>query len=118
MSTPAIKDGLAYISDAARNVHCIDIKTGQAVWTQKTNGEMWASPLVADGKVYIGTCKGDFWILAAGPEKKVLCHTTLGADQRHRHSRQWRNLYRHHERAVGNWKMKQRSASCPNSGYR
>jgi len=79
MSTPAIKDGLAYLSDAARNVHCIDIKTGQNVWTQKTNGEMWASPLVADGKVYIGTCKGDFWILATGREKKVLCQTTLNA---------------------------------------
>jgi outer membrane protein assembly factor BamB len=79
MSTPVIKDGLAYISDAARNVHCIDIKTGEAVWNQKTNGEMWASPMVADGKIYIGTCKGDFWILAAGREKKVLCQTSLGA---------------------------------------
>ena len=35
-------------------------------------GEAWASPLVADGKVYIGTQNKRFWILAAGREKKVL----------------------------------------------
>lgn len=79
MGTPAIKDGLVYIGDAARTLHCIDQQTGKAVWTHKLGGEMWASPMVADGKVYIGTRKGDFWILAAGREKKVLCETDLGA---------------------------------------
>jgi outer membrane protein assembly factor BamB len=79
MGTPAIKDGLIYIGDAARTVHCIDQKTGTVVWTHKVRGEMWASAMVADGKVYIGTRKGDFWILAAGRQKKVLCEADLGA---------------------------------------
>jgi outer membrane protein assembly factor BamB len=79
MGTPAIRDGLVYIGDAARTVHCIDQKDGKAVWTHKVGGEMWASPLVADGKVYVGTRKGDFWILGAGREKKVLSEADLGA---------------------------------------
>ena len=70
-STPAIKDGLIYIADSGRTVHCIDAETGKAVWTHQTKGEIWGSALVADDKVYIGTRRGDFWILAAGRKKKV-----------------------------------------------
>lgn len=73
MSTVAISDGLIYLTDAAHTVHCVDLATGMGVWTHEMNGDFWASPLVADGKVYVGTRKGDFAILAAGREKKVLC---------------------------------------------
>jgi hypothetical protein len=38
---------------------------------------VWASTLVADGKVYLGSRRGDFWILAAAREKKVYCHVDL-----------------------------------------
>ena len=72
MSTPAIFDGLAFIADAGRKVHCVDAGTGKPYWTQECKGDFWASPLVADGKVFIGTKKGDFWIFAASKEKQVL----------------------------------------------
>jgi outer membrane protein assembly factor BamB len=72
MSTPAIHDGLAFVADGARKIHCLDAETGREYWSQETRGEFWASPLVADGKLYIGTRKGDFWIMAASKEKKVL----------------------------------------------
>jgi len=73
MSTVAISDGLIYATDTEGTVHCIDESTGNVVWTHEMKGGFWASPLVADGKVYVGTRKGDFVILAAGREKKVLC---------------------------------------------
>jgi outer membrane protein assembly factor BamB len=79
LATPAVADGLAYMTDCGRMIHCIDARTGQPVWTHKTGGEMYSSPLVADGKVYVGTRKGDFVILAAGREKKVLAIIDLGA---------------------------------------
>ena len=41
------------------------------------SGEIWTSTLVADGKVYIGTRKGDFWVLAAGKQKRVLSSIRL-----------------------------------------
>jgi hypothetical protein len=77
MSTPAIHEGLAFIADAGRKVHCIDAETGREYWSQETRGDFWASPLVADGKVYIGTRKGDFWIFAASKEKQVLASVTF-----------------------------------------
>ncbi len=76
-STPAIHDGLAYVADCAGNVHCVDIQTGKALWVHDAGNEIWASTLVADGKVYIGTRRGDFWVLAAGPEKRILSSIRL-----------------------------------------
>lgn len=78
MTTPAIHDGLLYATDCGRKVHCVDAETGKPYWTHDTKGEFWGSTLVADGKLFFGTRKGDFWILAAGKEKKVLSTIELG----------------------------------------
>jgi outer membrane protein assembly factor BamB len=76
-STPAIHDGLAYVADCGGKLHCVDAETGRPCWVHDLRGETWASPLVADGKVYVGTRKGDFWVLAAGREKRVLSTVRL-----------------------------------------
>ncbi len=73
MTTAAIRDGLVYIADT-RNLRCLDAETGAEYWKQDLRGEVWASPMVADGKVFIGTRKGDFWIFAAGKELKILAN--------------------------------------------
>ena len=72
LSTPAIYEGLVFIADTGHNLYCLDAISGKPYWTQECKGEFWASPLIADGKVYIGSRGGDFWILAATKEKKIL----------------------------------------------
>jgi len=72
MSNPAVYSGLVFIADCGRLFHCIDAATGQACWTHDINGDAWASPLVADDKVYLGTRGGSFYVFAANREKKVL----------------------------------------------
>ena len=72
LSTPAIHNGLIFIADCGRMFHCVDLETGKPCWTHEIRGEAWASPLVADGKVYLGTRSGTFYVFSASQEKKLL----------------------------------------------
>jgi outer membrane protein assembly factor BamB len=77
MATPAIKDDLLFISDCGRRIHCLDARTGKPHWTHDIKGESWASPYIADGKVYLGTRAGEFYVFAASREKKLLNQQSL-----------------------------------------
>jgi outer membrane protein assembly factor BamB len=57
--TVAIKDGLLYVADFSGLFHCLDVKTGKPHWTHDMLAASWGSPLVADGKVYIGDEDGE-----------------------------------------------------------
>jgi outer membrane protein assembly factor BamB len=76
-STVAVLDGLVYAADWSGTVHCVDAVTGKAVWTHKLSGEIWGSPLAADGKVYVGTRRGELCVFAAGRQKRVISTTRL-----------------------------------------
>jgi outer membrane protein assembly factor BamB len=48
------------------------VATGGALWTHDIKGDVWGSPMVVDGKVYLGTRSGSFYVFAAGREKQML----------------------------------------------
>ena len=79
ISTPAIHDGLVYYPDFSGFLHCVDAKTGQALWVHDMLAAMWGSPLLVDGKIYLGDEDGDVVILQAGREKKVLAEMNMGS---------------------------------------
>jgi outer membrane protein assembly factor BamB len=79
LATAAVYNGLVFIADCGRLFHCVDANTGQPVWTHDIKGDVWASPMVADGKVYLGTRSGTFYVFSAAREKKLLSEIELGA---------------------------------------
>ena len=71
ISTPSITDdGLVICAEYDGDIHCVDAKTGKAYWVHETGSRIWASTLVADGKVFLGTEDGEVVILGATREKK------------------------------------------------
>ena len=76
--TVAIKDGLLFVADFSGLFHCLDLKTGKPLWTHDMLAASWGSPLIADGKVYIGDEDGDISIFRLSREKDLLAEINMG----------------------------------------
>jgi hypothetical protein len=61
-STPALDDDSLYVVDNSANIICFDPLTGEKRWVQSAGTVMKASPVVADGKLYLGSVSGSFSI--------------------------------------------------------
>ncbi len=79
LSTVAIHDGRLYAADRSGRLHCLNADTGKVLWVHNTSSPIWGSPLVADGKVYLGTERGFLWILADSSRKAVLDQVRAGS---------------------------------------
>ncbi len=79
ISTAAIYDGMIFYPDFSGFLHCLDAKTGKVFWVHDMFAAVWGSPMVVDGKVYLGDEDGDIAILAATREKKVIGEINMGS---------------------------------------
>ncbi len=79
ISTPAIKDGIVYQADFSGFLHALDAKTGQVYWTHDLFAAVWGSPLLVDGKIYLGDEDGDVVIMQEGKTKKVISEINMGS---------------------------------------
>jgi len=72
ISTVAVHDGLVYAPDLSGFMHCLDFETGERYWEYDAFAAIWGSPMVVDGKVFLGDEDGDLVILEAGKEENVV----------------------------------------------
>jgi outer membrane protein assembly factor BamB len=79
ISTAAVLDSLVYISDFSGFLHCLDANSGKPYWNFDMLAAIWGSPLVADGKVYLGDEDGDVAVFQTGKELKKLFETNMGS---------------------------------------
>lgn len=74
----AIQDGLLVIGDGIGLIHCLDAKTAEPLWTHDTMASIWGSPLIADGKIYLGDDDGDICVFALSREMDLLAENLMG----------------------------------------
>ena len=70
-SSAALADGKVVLGGRDKLVHCLDAKTGKALWTFTTRARVDSSPAVAGGRVYIGSNDGRFYVLQLTTGAKV-----------------------------------------------
>src|SRR5690606_715090 len=71
VGTVAIKDDILYLADLSGLVHCMDAKTGKKHWTYDMLAQSWGSPLIVEGKVYIGDEDGQVAIFRHSADPNV-----------------------------------------------
>jgi outer membrane protein assembly factor BamB len=76
--TVAVADGLVFVPDFSGYLHCLDAKTGRQYWAHNLDAQVWGSPLVADGKVYVVDGNGMVSIFEVGKEKKLIAQHDMG----------------------------------------
>ncbi len=70
-------DDLIYMINDGGIASCIEAKTGEPVWHHRIDGAFSASPLYANGRIYLCSENGTTTVIAAGREFKVLAENTL-----------------------------------------
>ena len=80
ISTGAVYNGLLFYADFAGYLHCLDANTGQPYWTHDLLSAVWGSPMVIDGKVYLGDEDGDVLVFEAARQEKLIATINMGSN--------------------------------------
>jgi outer membrane protein assembly factor BamB len=79
-STPVLDGDRFYVIDNAANLAAFDFATGRELWRLNLGTIQRASPVLADGKLYVGTVNGSFYIVEPSAESgKILDQDELAA---------------------------------------
>ena len=70
--SPLIVDDLMFMVTEGGVVSCLEAKNGREVWKGRLDGDYWASPLYADGKIYFFSREGSVSVISAGREFEIL----------------------------------------------
>jgi len=76
-SSPILVEDLLYMVSNNGMVSCLEAKTGKTVWQERVGGNFWASPLYADGRIYLFDDSGLGHVVAAGRTWKKLATNKL-----------------------------------------
>ena len=77
--SPLVYDGLVYLCRENGNLMCLDAKTGELLYENRTTSDRHrASPVYADGKIYTTGRRGVVTVTKAGREFEILAQNDLG----------------------------------------
>jgi outer membrane protein assembly factor BamB len=78
-ATPLVYQGRVYQVNSARVLLCAEADTGKVVWQQRLHleGLIWASPVAADGKVYVVNEGGTTAVVQVGDQSRLVASNAL-----------------------------------------
>jgi len=71
-------DGLIYMANDGGIATAVDAKTGERIWQQRLGGLFAASPVAADGKVYLWSETGETVVIRAGRAFELVARNDIG----------------------------------------
>ena len=57
-------------------IYCLDANTGELIWSYTTGNNVWSSPAISNGKVYIGSQDNKIYCLDADTGQLIWTYTT------------------------------------------
>jgi outer membrane protein assembly factor BamB len=79
-TTALYYQGKIYAVHSAGLLNCSDAVNGKVLWQQRLRGkgnQYWASPVAADGKIYVADEAGTTTVIRSGSEPKILATNAL-----------------------------------------
>jgi len=77
---PVAFDGLLFLWGDSGIMTCLELPTGNDVWSKRIDGAFSGSPVCIEDRLYCVTESGDVVVLHAGREFRELGRTSLGDD--------------------------------------
>ena len=83
IGSPIIHDGHVYLASTDGFGQCLNLKTGALVWEERlpstgSNGETWASMVLAGDKLFVVNRSGDTLVLRASPKFELIGSNRVG----------------------------------------
>lgn len=75
--SPLLVDGLLYLLSGGGILTCAEAKTGVEVWQERLDGPVSASPVYADGRIYVFNERGKGVVLEPGRQFKKVAENEL-----------------------------------------
>jgi outer membrane protein assembly factor BamB len=77
--TPLVHDGILYVSGDNGILSAYDVNTGSRIYQERVAaGGFSASPVVADGRIYLASEDGDVYVIRAGRQYERLATNRMG----------------------------------------
>lgn len=76
--TPLAKDGRLYILVDNGLLRCLKLQTGEALWQERLPARFYASPIYADGRLYLTSKGGEVFVVSCGDRYELLAQNSLG----------------------------------------
>jgi outer membrane protein assembly factor BamB len=75
--SPLLINRQLYLFSDSGIATCLDARTGKEIWSERIGGDYSASPVFADGRIYLCGEKGNTLVMKPGPKLDVLATNVL-----------------------------------------